>query len=364
MGFGDQGSRMALSPLEWLKRLPLWLRVWLVFPLTFLNGWLLLLLFNYFQPLTSLLVAAVILAFLLNFPIEFLQKQGMPKGWSIGIVLVATLLLVGFLGVTLVPLIVEQLSGLVASLPELIESGTQQLQALQQWAIAQRLPISLGGVTEQAIARLSSLLQAVSSQLLNVILSAINSLVNIFLLFVLTIFMVFNGKNAWKGIFSWLPSSWSSPLQESVQQTFQDYFVAQASLAGILSTAQTIIFLILGVPYAVLFGISIGLTTLVPYASGITIILVSGLVALQDFSLGLRVLIAAIVVGQVNDNVLAPRLVAGSIGLNPIWLIVALFVGSKIAGVLGLLVAVPIASVIKQTADAMRFQDQLSFHDE
>lgn len=340
--------------LESLKQLPLWLRIWILFPLTVLNGWLLLALFSYFQPLSSLLITAILLAFLLNLPIQFLQQKGMPKGWAISIVLISTLLLLGFLGLTLVPLIVEQLSGLVTSLPDLIESGTQQLQDLQQWATAQRLPVLLGGVADQAIARLSSLLQAASSQLLNVLVGTISSLLNILLLLVLTVFMVLGGEMAWKGIFSWLPPSWRIPLQASVQQTFQNYFVAQAILAAILSAAQIMVFLILGVPYAVLFGVSIGVTTLVPYASAITILVVSLVVSLQDFSLGLKVLVAAIVVGQINDNVVAPRLVGNSIGLNPIWLIVALFVGSKLAGVLGLLVAVPIASVIKRMADIIR----------
>lgn len=342
--------------LELLKGLPLWLRLWLIFPLTFLNGWLLLLLFNYLQPLASLLITAIILTFLLNFPIQFLQHQGVPRSWAIGIVLAIALLLLGVLGLTLVPLIVEQLSGLITNLPELIDSGSQQLQQLQQWARTQRFPVNLGGVVDPVIEQLSGILQITSSKLLNFVLGTISSLIDILLLLVLTIFMVLSGESAWNGLFSWLPSSWSKPLQASIQQTFQNYFAAQAVLAGFLSIAQTIVFLVLGVPYAVLFGVSIGITTLIPYASGITIILVSSLVALQDFSLGLKVLSAAVVVGQINDNVIAPRLVGNSIGLNPIWLIVALFMGGKVAGVLGLVIAVPIASVSKRMADTMRSQ--------
>ena len=342
--------------LELLKGLPLWLRLWLIFPLAFLNGWLLLLLFDSLQPLTSLLTTAIILAFLLNFPIQLLQQRRVPRGWAISIVLAIALLFLGILGLTLVPLIVEQLSGLVTNLPELIESGSQQLQALQRWAITQQFPESLSDIAEQAITQLSGILQVTSSKLLNFILGTISSLINILLLIVLTIFMVLSGESAWKGIFSWLPSSWSQPLQASIQQTFQNYFAAQALLAGMLSVAQTIVFLFLGVPYAVLFGVSIGITTLIPYASTVTIILVSLVVALQDFSLGLKVLVAAIVVGQINDNVIAPRLVGDSIGLNPIWLIIALFIGGKVAGVLGLLIAVPLASVIKRMADTIRSQ--------
>lgn len=340
--------------IQLLKDTPFWLRFCLIFPLAFLNGWLGLLLLDYLQPLTSLLVTAVILAFLLNFPIYMLQKKGIQRFVAISIVLSIALVVFGILALTLVPLIIEQLSGLVTSLPSLIDSGTQQLEVIQQWAIAQKLPTNIGEVAEREIEQLSGILQATSSQLLSFILGAINSLINIFLLLVLTIFMVLNGERSWKGIFSWLPLGWSQPLQSSLQQTFQSYFAAQALLAGILSMAQTIVFLALGVPYAVLFGVSIGLTTLIPYASTVMVVVVSILVALQDFALGLKVLASAILIGLINDNVVSPRLVGSSIGLNPIWLIIALFIGGKVAGVLGLVIAVPIASVIKRMTDVMR----------
>ncbi len=336
------------------QAIPFWLKFCLIFPLFFLNGWLGLLLLGYLQPFTSLLVTAIILAFLLNFPIQVLQKRGIQRLVAVGIVLTVALLVLGILGLTLVPLIIEQLSGLVASLPSLIDSGTEQLAVIQKWAIAQKLPANVGEVAEREIQQLSGLLQATSSQLLNFILGTINSLINIFLLLVLTIFMVLNGERSWEGIFSWLPLSWRQPLQLSLQQTFQSYFATQALLAGILSLAQTIVFVVLGVPYAVLFGVSIGLTTLIPYASTVMVVVVSGLVALQDFTLGLKVLSSAIMIGLINDNVVSPRLVGGSIGLNPIWLIIALFIGGKVSGVLGLVIAVPIASVIKRMADVMR----------
>lgn len=340
--------------LQPLQRIPLWLQAWLVFPLAFLNGWLALLLFGYFQPLSSLLVTALILAFLLNFPIQFLQRRGLARGWAITLVLLSSLLLVSIAALTIVPLIIEQLSGLVSTLPDLVESGSGRLQSLQGWLAMQQIPVDLSGTIDRGIAQLTDILQATSSGLLDFALSAIESLINILLLLVLTVFMVASGEQAWNGLFSWLPTHWRMPLQTSIRQTFQNYFAAQALLAAILSLSQTVVFWILDVPYAVLFGVSIGVTTLIPFASGATVIAVSFILALKNLTLGLKVLVICIIVGQINDNVIAPRLVGRSIGLNPIWLLIALFLGNKFAGVLGLLIAVPIASVIKGMAETMR----------
>ncbi len=336
-----------------IGKLPGWLPLLLVFPLVFLNGWLLFLLVDYLEPLVSILVTATLLAFLLDFPIRLLEKS-IKRGWAIGLVLLLALLFLGTLGLILIPLIVQQLRELLANLPEWIDSGSQQWQNLESWAIAQKLPVDIGTAIAQAAEKLSSTLKSLSSQILSFILGTINSIVNVLLVLVLTVFLVLTGEKVWNGIFSWLPSPWNMQLPESIRQTFEDYFASQAILAGILSVAQTIVFLVLGVPYAVLFGCGIGITTLIPYASAFTIILVSLLLSLQDWGLGLKVLVAAIVVGQINDQIVAPRLMGEMTGLNPVWLLLSLLIGGKLGGVLGLLLAVPLASVIKSTADSLK----------
>lgn len=64
--------------------------------------------------------------------------------------------------------------------------------------------------------------------------------------------------------------------------TFRGYFGGQVVLALILSAAQIVVFTLLGIPYGVLFAVAIGFTTLIPYASALTILLVSGLLVLED----------------------------------------------------------------------------------
>ena len=69
---------------------------------------------------------------------------------------------------------------------------------------------------------------------------------------------------------------------------------------------------------------------------------------------------AAIFMQQIKDNVLAPRLMGNFTGLNPIWIFIALLIGAQIAGLLGAIIAVPIAGTIKGTIDAIRSLKQSS----
>jgi len=120
---------------------------------------------------------------------------------------------------------------------------------------------------------------------------------------------------------------------------------------------------VLEIPYGVLFAVLIGFTTLIPYASAITIVSVSAVLGLQDPRTGLELLAAAIVVGQIVDQVIQPRLMGSIVGLQPAWLLIALPIGARVGAIygvgdlLGLLLAVPVASCIKTLADAARAGD-------
>ncbi|MEB3310718.1 MAG: AI-2E family transporter [Snowella sp.] len=343
---------------DFLKGLPPWLQLGLSFPLIFLNGWLLFILLNYFQPLSSIFVASVLLAFLLDLPVRSLQKSGLKKGWAISVVFSFALLVTAIALLILVPLIVGQLTELISNSPQWITSANEQLSRLQTWETAHNISVNLdlSQFINQAVEKLTSLLNSLGNQILNVVGVTITTLFNGLIIIVLTVFLVLTGEQVSEGIFSWLPAPWNQQLRETMRITFTRYFATQAMLAGILSLAQILVFAVLQVPYAVLFAITIGLTTLIPYASGISIVIISFLLMLQNFWLGVKVLIAAVIVGQINDNIVAPRLMGDMTGLNPVWIIVSLFVGGKLGGILGLLIAVPLASVIKSTVDHLRLR--------
>jgi predicted PurR-regulated permease PerM len=117
------------------------------------------------------------------------------------------------------------------------------------------------------------------------------------------------------------------------------------------------VFLLLQIPFGLLFGLTIGFASLIPFGGTITVIVISSLLALQNIWLGLKVLLVAIVVGQIIDNAIAPRLMSGMTGLNPAVVFISVLTGSQVAGLLGLLLAVPMAGFIKRIADRFRSSD-------
>jgi predicted PurR-regulated permease PerM len=174
---------------------------------------------------------------------------------------------------------------------------------------------------------------------------------------VLSIYLLLYGERLWDGIFRWFPTELGTQVRRSLYQNFHNYFVGQVVVAGVAGVALTLAFLLMKVPLGLLFGITIGLMTLVPFGGITSIAVVSFLVSLQNFGLGIEVLIVSLLINQINDNVVVPRVLGDLTGLNPVWVLVSLLLGVKLGGVLGLLLAVPLSSFVKTTADYFRPSD-------
>lgn len=335
---------------------PKWLRLGMIFPLLFLNGWLLVLVLNYFRPLVTFVIIANLLAFLLELAVQLLLKEGMKRGWAIALVLLSTLLIVFASAIVLVPLIVKQLSDLLTNAPQWVEHTQQDLQNLSKQPILTKLPFDIGKIVSNSAVKFFDRLEGIGSQVLGLLAGTIGSVFNSLIVLVFTIFLLIGGDQFWQGILSWLPEPWDRKIPQYTQKTFKDYFFSRLILSGITIIALIIIFILLNIPYALLFAFALGISTLIPIVGGILGLFLTLLLCFNGLDIGIKFFISNFIVNQIVDNVLSPKLMGDLIGLNPIWLLISLFVGAQIGGILGLLLAVPIASVIKQIIDDLRVQ--------
>lgn len=340
--------------IEQFKQLPPWVRLAFTFPLLFLNGFLLAVLLNFLQPFVSFLVIASILAFVLELMVGFLQKQGMGRGLSILTVVLITLAALILLGFILFPLMAWQLSQLLENIPAWIESTNQSLRHFSQTPFAQRLSLNVESLVGEAIKRLSVALEAVGSQALNVLFVTLTGAINSIIVLILTIFLLIGGESFRDGLLGWLPTPWRDRLPAYLGKSFRGYFISRALLSGVSSLVRTLLFAVLGVPYPLLFAFGIGLASLIPFLAGLVILITTILLGFYDVALSVKFAIASFVIDQLTENLFAPRLIGDLIGLNPVWIIISLFIGAKLGGILGLFLAVPLASAIKQIIDDLR----------
>jgi predicted PurR-regulated permease PerM len=348
--------------------LPLWLRLSLALPLLTLNLWVLRQLLLPLAPFPALFLAAALIAFLLDLPTRWLSERGIPRPLAVLLVVGLGLGLLVLSALWLLPRLIEQLGELINALPSWLVEGEIWLDRLEGWAADRGLPTEFTDLSSTLFARASQLASQLSQRVLGILGATVGITVNTVIVVVLAVFLLLGGERIVAGLARWLPESVRELVISTLNRTFRGYFAGQVLLAVILSVLQIVVFTLLGIPYGVLFAVAIGFTTLVPYASALTIVLVSVLLALDNPRTGLEVLAAAISVGQVVDQVIQPRLMGSIVGLQPAWLLVSLPVGARIGSLmgfgdlLGLLLAVPVASCIKTFFDAWRPQqpEQLS----
>jgi predicted PurR-regulated permease PerM len=323
-------------------------------PLLAINIWILSQVFLYFHQLITVLIIAAILAFLLNYPVRILERFYRNRTHAVTVVLLLTLALFAILGITLVPIVINQTSELLNNIPAWLKASNENLVRLDTWTKARRLPLDLEVLSRSINARIESQVQVLATQVVGLALGTLSGLLDSILVIVLAFYMLLYGKKLWEGIVNLLPPQIGLPFSESLRINFQNFFISQI-LLGLFMVATLIpIFLIMEVPFALLFALLIGIGELIPFIGAtLGIGLVTLLVMLNNFWLAIRVAIAAIVMQQIKDNILAPRLMGEFIGLNPILIFVALLVGFKVAGVLGVIIAVPLAGTIKGTLDAI-----------
>jgi predicted PurR-regulated permease PerM len=323
-------------------------------PLLVLNGWAISAIFTYFHSLIVILVGASVLAFLLNYPVSWMQHQGARREQVAILVFLLALSILLALGVTLFPLALTQAQQLVARLPELIDSGRSQLMLLNEKAESFGIPINLDALVVQINDRVKSQLQAIAGQVLNLAVVTVTSLLDFLLTMVLTFYLLQHGDELWHSLVDWFPTRFRKPFTETVRLSFQNFFISQLILSTCMASALIPSFLWLKVPFGLLFGLTIGIMALIPFGGSVGIALTTSLVALQDFWMGARVLIAAVIVQQILENLIGPRILGSFTGLNPVWVLISVLTGARVGGLLGVIVAVPTAVVIKTALSALR----------
>jgi predicted PurR-regulated permease PerM len=333
-----------------INKLLRWLILTLLFPSVFLNGWLALRLFQYFQPLVTILVLAALLAFILNYPVSLLKQNGVKHSYAVALVFISTLLILLALGVTLFPIVLQQFNEIVKLLPQWIDSSDKQLQIFNDWALNQKLKLNLNEVSARIVDQLGHELDNLSDKLFSLVLDTIDSISEALITVVLTFYLLLDGERIWQALFKKLPS-FGQHIQQSLQQNFQNYLIGQVALAFLVGVSQTLMLLLLKVPFGLLFGFAIGIMSLIPFGDILSLILITLITASHDFWLAVKLFAIAIVIDQLIDQAIAPRLLGKFTGIRPIWVILSLLVGTYIGSVLGLIIAVPVAGFIKDAVD-------------
>lgn len=320
-------------------------------PIIALNLWVWHQLFLYFEYLLSVLIIAAILAYLLNGLAAWLQRFALTRLQAMIMVLGFVLVIFTLVGFTLIPAIAAQSQQLIERLPEIVNSGNDSLRGVIAFGSRFRFPFNFEQVTEELLIQLKAIL----SLLPDLAFTTLGRFVDALLVLVLTVYMLFYGGQLWTALVGWIPRPWGPIIDQSLRLNIQKFFSAQLVLGLFMFLAVLPVMMYLGVNFSLLFALIIGLAQLIPVIGAtVGIGLVVLVVLFQNAWLAVNVLVLTVFFQQIKDNILAPRLLGNIIGLNPLWQFIALLIGGRVAGLLGVFLSIPIAATIKATIEKLQ----------
>lgn len=320
-------------------------------PLIYLNLWLLGQVFNFFEQVITITTLAAILSLLLNYPVQWLGRAGVRRNIAILLVAVLAFSLLVLIGVAIIPSVINQATELLQAIPQWLADSNKPMSAFNQFAQNRRLPIDV----EQVKLQLERGIQLMLELLPEFAISTLGRLFDTILMIVLTFYMLLYGRRMWLELINLLPKPYGNAISQSLKFNFQQFFISQLLLALFMFVLLTVIFLLLRVKFGLLFALIIGLFELIPFIGatiGISLVIV--LVLLQGPWLSVQVAVFTITLQQIKDNIIAPKLFGKFIGLNPIWVFVALLIGGRVAGLLGILMSIPIAGTLSNTFERIQ----------
>jgi predicted PurR-regulated permease PerM len=302
-------------------------------------------------PLTWIFIASF-LAIALAGPVNILQRR-MPRGVAVAIVYTALILIPFAVLALILPPIVGQGNNLADNLPKYAHDFSdfvvknRTLHRLQT-------DYNITGKLEEQAAKLPGKLGDAAGVLSDIGLGLVNSIFTAVTIIILSIFLMGAGPRwleAWAARHEPEDADWWRRLFGRIGNAVGNYVAGallQATVAGISSW---IVLLILGVPFALPLAVIIFLLDLVPLVGATLGAIVVGIVTLfNDFPVDTIVwVIWAIVYQQVENNVIQPRIQARAVQLEPLIVLISVLFGSTLFGVMGALLAIPVAAAIQIT---------------
>ncbi|MEI6830539.1 MAG: AI-2E family transporter [Synechococcaceae cyanobacterium ELA445] len=290
-------------------------------------------LFNYFSSTIALFTAAGIVAALLNVPLAWLEQR-LPRPLAI------TLVALGAVGLTLA---FVALVGL-----QVLNQGQSLVLELRNTLRQQDLSPLHGYLKSYGFDRVAQLLQTGLVTGLGVVQTLFTSAFTGIFGAVISLYMLIDGEKLWNGFLGLLPEQHRDKFARIFRQSFLGFINGQLLLMLFLTLGTAIVFPLVGVKYALLLAVIVGVLDAIPgIGATLGILLVTALVyASQGGDIALRALIASVLLGQFQDNVVHPRVMGKAMELNPVVLFLALFIGQRTAGLLGVFLSIPIAGMV------------------
>jgi len=345
---------MLTPPYEWTFRRVVWAT--LVFVFVILGFWLL----YRFNQVIFILFVAIVIGTVIRPVVTWLHQRGLPR--IVGVILVSFLLLIIIISFALLlfPLIAEQSGKITDSVPG-------YYQSLREWmgTNPNRLIMSLGEFLPAALPNLASITQTgqqkldTAGQAFGYVVSAAEVIFMATAILLLAFHWTLDGPRAIQSLLQLVPNDQResiSGLISAMETKVGFYITGQGVLCLVIGIMALAAYVLIGLPNALLLAFVAGILEAVPMIGPLLGAIPAAVIALSIAPAKLIwVVVATLVIQQVENSLLVPRVMRKAVGVNPFVSLLAIFAFSSFFGIAGALMAIPIAAILQLLLDRFVF---------
>lgn len=306
-----------------------------------------------------LIVAGLFFYFLVGI-VDFLEKRLKGKRTlAVAITLIGLVLIFTLVFSILGPVLGEQITSLVNSMPSIAKEFQKQAFAVRDTLLQNEFFARFMAENDEMFRNLTTNITSYLGDLFGNIASSFGQVVGFVTSAVITIvvipfmllYLLLDGKRLPDAIVKLLPSSYEKETRHilhDMHETVRSYVNAQLLVAFFVGITSLIGLWIVGVDYAILLALFMMVTNIIPYVGPFLGAAPAVVVAfIQDPIKVLWVIVVIIVVQQIESNVISPLIQGKSLKVHPLTIIIVLLVAGNLAGIIGMLIAVPFYAVAK-----------------
>ncbi|HMN98824.1 MAG TPA: AI-2E family transporter [Miltoncostaeaceae bacterium] len=280
--------------------------------------------------------------------VDFLERRGLPNTVAVSVVCFGVLAVVGLIAWAVVPTLVGQTTELIRAVPGAIDDitkGRGPLGFLQtDYGLADQ-------VREQLDAQSGSGILGYSAPAIGILKGIVTGVVATVTIFFITFFMLREGRRWVAWTLDLVPPA-SRPRWErvcaGVTRTIRGYVTGNLLISVIAGVVAYVTLIAVGVEFALPLAVLVAILDLIPLVGATIATVAAGAGALsQGVVAAIIVVVALIVYQQVENHVLQPVIYGRTVQLSPLMVLISILIAGSIAGILGALIAIPIAGSLQ-----------------
>jgi len=304
----------------------------------------------YVRDIILVVFVSLVLASAFDPWVDWFQKHKIPRAVGLLFIYLVLVFVLGGVVYLIIPPIVIEVNELSSDFPIYWEKISGNISEFRNYSESQGWNQNI----QESLETLQSNISGVAGGVFSTVFSFFGGIISFFLILVITFYMTVEEqamKRLTRAVMPVKYQPYFTHLVNRMQEKIGRWLRGQLILSVLIFGISWIALLLLGVKYALVLALFAGITELIPYLGPFIGAVPAVFIAFtQSPTLAVMVLVVYLIIQFLENHVLVPKVMQKAVGLNPVIIIIAMLIGAKVAGILGIMLAVPVATALSVLA--------------